>query len=240
MKINATPFHPQTGELLPAYRDAYLRGDLSDERASEVDAYLRRRPAMGTAALERFTQMHQTGHQVKPIGWVQRQFELVKAQPKRIRQRAAAVAVVGMMISGMVMASSGLPSKSKVLAAAGTPNVTEASTLEMAASAAAAATATYTVSGRILNEDGKPLVGATIIDRTTGRGVSTNAEGLYRLRMPQGKAAKLQYAYAGYQDEEMTLSKAGEVSLTLVPTYEKAAPTTSRLKRWWNQVVARR
>lgn len=237
MKITATPFHPQTGELLPVYRDAYLRGDLSDERTEEVDDYLRRRPAMGTATLERFNQMHQTGHQVKPIGWVQRQFELVKAQPKRIRQRATAVAVVGMMISGMVMASSGLPTKSKSLIVTGTPIATEASALEMAASTAASAT--YTVSGRILNEDGKPLVGATIIDRTTGRGVSTDAEGTYRLRMPQGKAAKLQYAYAGYQDEELNLNKAGEVSLTLVPTYGKAAHT-SRLKRWWNQAVARR
>ena len=105
--------------------------------------------------------------------------------------------------------------------------------------ASTAASATYTVSGHILNEEGKPLVGATIIDRTTGHGVTTDAEGTYRLRMPQGKAAKLQYAYAGYQEEELNLDKASEVSLTLLPTYEKAAHT-SRLKRWWNQAIARR
>ncbi len=228
MKITAAPFHPQTGDLLPAYRDAYLRGDLSDARAAEVDAYLRRRPAMGSAALERFNQLHQTGHQVKPIGWVQRQFESMKAQPKRIRQRAVAVAIVGLLLSGMVMAASGPasnPGLSTAASALAAPN--------------AAAFATYTVSGRILDEDGKPLVGATVIDRTTGRGVGTNAEGDYLLRIPQGQAAKLQYAYAGYQAEELSLGEGREVSLMLLPAGKKAAHP-SRFKRWWNQAVARR
>lgn len=239
MKLTATPFHPQTGELLPAYRDAYLRGDLSDQRAMEVDAYLRRRSAVGDATLERYHQLRQAGHSVKPIGWVQRQFELIQGQSKRIRQRAASVAVGGVLLSGVVLAATSLPDKATPSFSANLPTTAESVTTDAADMAASSLSfATYTVSGRILDEEGKPLVGATVLDRSTGQGVSTNSEGVYQLRMPQGRAARLQYAYAGYQEEELNLNKAGEVSLTLVPVEKQIVP--SRLQRWWKHVVARR
>ena len=230
MKLTATPFHPHTGDLLPAYRDAYLRGDLSDQRAAEVDTYLRRRSAAGDAMLTRYYQLRQDGHHVKPVGWVQRQFELLQGQAKRIRQRAASIALGGLLLSGAVLASSSLPNQGKdMLAANLAPEESAAAANTMAAYAS------YTVSGRILDEEGSPLVGATILDRTTGRGASTNAEGMYQLRLPQGKAVRLQYAYAGYQEEELNLDKAGEVSLTLVPVEKEKAP--SRLQRLWKKLT---
>ena len=58
------------------------------------------------------------------------------------------------------------------------------------------------------------------------------------MRVPQGRAARLQYAYAGYQEEELNLNKAGEVSLTLMPVEKQVVP--SRLQRWWKHMVARR
>ena len=45
MKLTATPFDATTGELLPVYRDAYLRGDLSGKNTELVDSYLQANPA---------------------------------------------------------------------------------------------------------------------------------------------------------------------------------------------------
>jgi hypothetical protein len=173
---------------------------------------------MGDAALERYHQLRQARHQVKPVGWVHRHFELLQGQSQSIRQRAAGVATVGVLLSGVVLAATNLPNKGEPGFSASLPATAETAVAEAAKVAASnAAYATYTVSGRILNEKGQPLIGATVLDRTTGQGVSTNAEGKYQSRMPQEQAVRLQYAYAGYQEEELNLNRAGEVSLTLVP-----------------------
>jgi hypothetical protein len=194
---------------------------------------------MGDATLDRYHQLRQAGHQVKPVGWVQRQFELIQGQSKRIRQRAAGVAAGGVLLSGVVLAATNLPNKEEPSFSPNSPTTTESVVTEAADMAVSnKAYATYMVSGRILNEAGKPLVGATVLDRTTGQGVSTNAEGMYQLRMPQGQAVRLQYAYAGYQEEELNLSKAGEVSLTLLPV--KSQESSSRLQRWWKRAITRR
>jgi hypothetical protein len=44
--LSAWPFHPQTGQLIPVYRDAYLRGDLTPANASAVEAYLDINPVL--------------------------------------------------------------------------------------------------------------------------------------------------------------------------------------------------
>ncbi|HLK96892.1 MAG TPA: carboxypeptidase-like regulatory domain-containing protein [Hymenobacter sp.] len=200
---------------------------------------MRHRSDVGDATLERYHQLRRAGHSVKPIGWVQRQFDLIQGQSKRIRQRAASVAVGGVLLSGVVLAATNLPAKEEPGLSAKLPTTAESVTTDAADMAASnLAFATYTVSGRILNEEGKPLIGATVLDRATGQGVSTNSEGVYQMRVPQGRAARLQYAYAGYQEEELNLNKAGEVSLTLMPVEKQVVP--SRLQRWWKHMVARR
>ncbi|RSK44669.1 hypothetical protein EI293_09165 [Hymenobacter perfusus] len=221
MKLSATPFHPVTGELLPAYRDAYLRGDLSSQNTELVDAFLKADKQVADETISRFYELKQKGHQVKPVGWVQRQFELMRTEPERFRRRAASLIVGSALVSGAVFAGANLPN---------TPTEAMPASSELVESAAEAnALRVSTVAGRILNENGKPLVGATVWVKGTRTGVSTDADGQYTLRMAAGQPATLQYAYAGYKEEEVIRSKGGTANVTLLPRTGKVAPAK---KRW--------
>ena len=103
------------------------------------------------------------------------------------------------------------------------PTNTEMAAVEAAGSAAvtakavAAATRMVTVQGRILNEKGQPLVGATVLRKGTHHGASTDANGNYALQVPASEAttATLQYGYAGYNDQEMKATSATFQGVTL-------------------------
>lgn len=222
MALTTHPFHPVTGQLLPSHRDAYLRGDLSGKNNELVDAYLKANPEQGGEAFQRFHTLQQNGHSVRPVGWLQHQFDLIRTEPARFRQRAATVGVVAMLLSGAVFASSNLPTSDS---AAGI----ELGTGEMAAGEVAAAARMTTVTGRILDENGRPLIGATILDKNTGRGASTDANGNYTLAVPANRASRLQYGYGGYGDEEFTLTGRTVENVTLLPRAD-----AKKLKRhWW-------
>ena len=221
MKLSATPFHPITGRLLPAYRDAYLRGDLSSHNTELVDAFLKSDKQLADDTLNRFYELKQKGHHVKPVGWVQRQFELMRTEPERFRRRAASFIVGSALVSGAVFAGNNLPN---------TPTEELSATGELAETAAGVnALRVATVAGRILDENGRPLVGATVWVKGTRTGVSTDADGQYTLRMAAGQPATLQYAYAGYKEEEVIRSKGGTANVTLLPRTGKAATAK---KRW--------
>lgn len=217
MKLSANPFHPKTGKLLPAYRDAYLRGDLSSENTAAVDAYIKANSAYADETLNRFYELKQLGHSVKPVGWVQRQFDLIRTEPQRFRRRAASLVVGSAMIGGAVFAGSSLPKSGETVL----PAVSE--TAEAASVASLNAATTVTVRGRILDENGKPLVGATVLQKGTSRGVSTDEKGNYTLRIPAGQAATLQYGYAGYSDDEVQVKGGAVENMTLLPRAEKPA-----------------
>jgi CarboxypepD_reg-like domain len=222
MKLSATPFHPATGELLPAYRDAYLRGDLSSENTDLVDAYLKANKTLADETLRRFHEMKTIGHAVKPVGWVQRQFDLIRTEPERFRRRAATLVVGGALLGGAVFAGTSLPTtNAPVLVDAELP-------ADVAAAPEAAAIRMVSVKGRILDENGKPLVGATVWQKGTRNGVSTDANGNYSVRVPAHQKATLQYAYGGYAEEEMMVSGGKTENVTLVPR----APQKAAKKRW--------
>ncbi|GAB2969504.1 hypothetical protein GCM10027048_45450 [Hymenobacter coalescens] len=226
MKLSATPFHPATGELLPAYRDAYLRGDLSSKNTDLVDAYLKANPALSDDTLRRFYEMKNAGHQVKPVGWVQRQFDLIRTEPQRFRRRATAMVVGGALIGGAVFAGTNLPTEETV--AERLPLVAE--TADMAAPASAsAAVRMVSVRGRILDENGRPLIGATVLQKGTRTGVTTDAAGNYVLRVPANQHATLQYAYGGYAEEELRVRAGATENVTLLP---RATERSAAKKRW--------
>ncbi|WP_375416075.1 carboxypeptidase-like regulatory domain-containing protein [uncultured Hymenobacter sp.] len=79
------------------------------------------------------------------------------------------------------------------------------------------APATLTLSGRILDEEGKPLVGATVLLKGSGKGTSTDANGHYELEAPAGDNSLI-FGYGGYQDEEMHTRGAQPTNVTLTPT----------------------
>jgi hypothetical protein len=84
------------------------------------------------------------------------------------------------------------------------------------APAATEAPATITLSGRILDENGRPLAGATVLVKGSRRGTGTDANGNYSLEVPAGDNA-LVYGYGGYQDQEVRTRGSQPVNVTLLP-----------------------
>jgi hypothetical protein len=227
MAITTNPFHPTTGELLPGYRDAYLRGDLSGTNTELVDAYLKANPSKGGEAFHRFHTLQAKGHDVRPVGWLQQQLHQIRTEPARFRQRAASLLAVGVLVSGAVFAANTSAVRPTMGAAAGleavaasAPAADDASALE--------STSLTTVNGQILDENGHPLIGATILDKISGRGVSTDAQGKYTLAVPAHKATQLQFGYGGYAEEMVQVTGRGVQNVTLLPRTDRP-----KKHHWW-------
>lgn len=232
MAITTNPFHPVTGELLPGYRDAYLRGDLSGKNTDLVDAYLKANPTKGGEAFQRFHSLQATGHQVRPVGWLNQQLHLIRTEPARFRQRAGGLLAVGVLVSGAVFASSSSlerPSRANVASTiAATAPLASASLADEATANALESASLSTVKGRILDENGHPLIGATILDKASGRGVSTDADGKYTLAVPAHRAAQLQFGYGGYTEEVVQVTGRSEQNVTLLPRTDQP-----KKRHWW-------
>lgn len=82
--------------------------------------------------------------------------------------------------------------------------------------AAPVAPATGALAGRVLNEDGRPLVGATVLLKGSSQGTSTDAAGNYSLEVPAGDNTLL-FGYGGYEDEVVHARSGQPVSVTLTP-----------------------
>jgi hypothetical protein len=223
MKLTATPFDPQTGDLLPVYRDAYLRGDLARASAQAVEAYLHRDAGQAHSTVTRWHQL-QADEAAPAPSWVQQQLTFIREQPQRFRRRALSLVTMSALLAGVSMAATNHPSSvlplTKLPVSSALPAV--ASLEAVAPSAAAAASRTVVLHGRILNEKGLPLAGATVLRKGTAQGTSTDAQGNYSLRVPADGLATLQYGYGGYHEQEVMASqaKAGE-AVTLQPKAPK-------------------
>ena len=229
MKLTANPFDTTTGTLLPVYRDAYLRGDLSAENAIAVDKYLNTNHAPAGDTFVRLHQMRNEGETVRPVGWMQRKLDVIRTEPQRFRRRAAALVTGAVLVAGASFAAPNLPTAAEtpafVTAAANTGDAAET------------AVKMVTVHGRILDENGRPLVGATVISKRSGRGAGTDANGNYTLRLPAAAATEaLQFAYAGYAEEQVQLNGTLTHNTTLVPTGE-GAPVLA--KGWLARLFAK-
>ena len=203
-----------------------------------MDAYLKANPDKGGEAFQRFHTLKAKGHDVRPVGWLQNQFDLIRTEPARFRRRAGSIVMVAALLSGAAFASNNLHStasatlpKGVVLPTAGEDVATAAKIAE--AASATAATRMTTVTGRILDENGHPLVGATVLDKSRGRGVSTDAQGNYTLVVPANQASKLQVGYGGYGEEELQVQVKGYSvqNVTLVPRSGETIKTKKH--HWW-------
>ena len=83
--------------------------------------------------------------------------------------------------------------------------------------APAAAPANVTMSGKIEDENGRPLVGATVLLRGSSKGTSTDANGNYTLEVPNGSDNTLVYGYGGYDDEVVRGTGNKFMNVTLTP-----------------------
>ena len=215
MKLTASPFDPQNGALLPVYRDAYLRGDLALTSAQAVEHYLSHDTGQAHATITRWHQLGDEATAAAP-GWVGRQLRFIREQPRRIRQRAVPMLVVGALLAGVSMAANHRPASVLPFAKLPTTSMLAATP----ALDAAAPAAMVLVQGRILNEKGQALVGATVLQKGTRRAVSTNAAGEYSLQVPATEVATLQFGYGGYQEQELPLAASTAV-VTLQPNAAK-------------------
>ncbi|RZL06148.1 MAG: hypothetical protein EOO62_19470, partial [Hymenobacter sp.] len=205
--------------------------DLARSSAQAVEDYLRRDASEAYSVVTRWHDLQANENTATAPNWVGRQLEFMREQPQRFRRRAMSFVMMGALLAGATMAAN-LPA-SKLPAAklpATSLSVATASLSMVAATEAsiapeAAMARTVLLHGRILNEKGLPLAGATVLQKGTAYGTSTDANGNYSLRVAAGSQATLQYGYGGYTEQEV---KAASVT----PTAVVLQPKQSKRKHW--------
>ena len=106
------------------------------------------------------------------------------------------------------------------VAAAAAPEAEAAPAAPAPAPAAApepAAPATTTLAGKIEDENGRPLAGATVFLKGSNKIASTDATGNYAIEVPASGDNVLTYGYGGYDDETLTARGNKAVNVTLTP-----------------------
>lgn len=101
--------------------------------------------------------------------------------------------------------------------------VPEPEPIAVAATPEPAAPVNTTVAGRIDDENGRPLVGATVLLKGSSKGTSTDANGFYSMEVPGGNDNSLIFGYGGYVDEVVRISGSRPVNVTLVPRAKSGA-----------------
>ncbi len=71
------------------------------------------------------------------------------------------------------------------------------------------------ITGRVLDENGEPAIGANVIVSGTTQGVSTDIDGRYTLSVKKG--AVLVFSYLGYKEQEIEVHSQTTLDVTLVP-----------------------
>lgn len=72
---------------------------------------------------------------------------------------------------------------------------------------------TKQVSGRIVDANGEPLIGVSVLEKGTTNGTITDFDGNYTLTVPEN--ATLQFSYIGYKSTEMPVSGQASINLTM-------------------------
>lgn len=70
------------------------------------------------------------------------------------------------------------------------------------------------ISGKVTDENGMPLPGATVLEKGTNNGVSTDFDGIYNLKISK-KSTTLVVSFIGYETKEVEVLKGGTVNVIL-------------------------
>ena len=119
-------------------------------------------------------------------------------------------------------ATANAASSASAVAAAAAPVATTVAAPEpapapVAAPEPAAAPANVTMTGKIEDENGRPMVGATVMLKGSNKATSTDGNGNYTLEVPGGNDNTLIYGYGGYDDEVVRASGSKPMNVTLTP-----------------------
>jgi hypothetical protein len=224
MKLTANPFDAQTGELLPVYEEAYLRGDLTRASTQAVENHLSRDAHKAHRVVTHWHQLAAADQATAPT-WVRKQLRFMQQQPRRIQRRMLGLGTGGVLLVGAVLARPHVPSPPLATGPVASVEVGEP---------AASPAGMVTLHGRILDEKGHPLPGATVLQKGTTTGTSTDASGSYSLRVPARGTATLQYGYGGYAEQELS---AGQAAATGAIVLQPKAPRHrywAALSRLWH------
>ncbi len=71
------------------------------------------------------------------------------------------------------------------------------------------------VTGKILAEDGTPLIGATVSLKDGNKGTTTDLDGNFRLTVPDANTAVLVVSYVGFQEQEVALNGSTALNVAL-------------------------
>jgi iron complex outermembrane receptor protein len=74
-----------------------------------------------------------------------------------------------------------------------------------------------TISGKVLDEKGAPVVGASVVVKGGKIGTTTDATGHFNLNAPAGTTTVV-VSYVGYSSKELDVTSSSDVSMTLQPT----------------------
>jgi TonB-dependent SusC/RagA subfamily outer membrane receptor len=88
-----------------------------------------------------------------------------------------------------------------------------------------------TVSGTVSDENGLPLIGATVVIAGTSSGTTTDFDGNYKINANQGDV--LNFSYVGYSDQSITVGASNTINTTLQPdnTLDEVVVTALGIKR---------
>ena len=76
---------------------------------------------------------------------------------------------------------------------------------------------TKTISGKILDEKGNPIVGASVVVKGGTTGTTTDATGHYQLNVPSGTTTVV-VSYVGYAPQDLDVTSSSDVTASLQPS----------------------
>ena len=73
-----------------------------------------------------------------------------------------------------------------------------------------------TITGTITSTDGGPLPGATVLEKGTGNGTSSDFDGKYQITVPQSGDVILEISFVGFEDQNITVGSSNTIDVVLI------------------------
>lgn len=91
------------------------------------------------------------------------------------------------------------------------------------------------VSGKVTDRNGKPIIGAVIVNRATKKGVVSDLNGAYSISVSKG--VKLEVSYAGYQKAVIKVGDKDNQETDIVLTEDKGAVKKQKSSKAKDSIV---